>query len=295
MRLLSVLFFCIIGLQIDVFAELSSSSCSFLRTASSVTAIVPEIAQLGMRYYRVSTPPSSPSPPDQHKRQKRFLFGDNTSKGNTGTKGSVLEQMVANAFKDVNYTKVALLIIHNNDTMNKIRQNVDGNTIIRAAMREIDYEKLGNSLWYAAEAEFDLEYLISSFINITHMDLIYEELIIKGTLPDWLIKSIHPDLNVQSIQRTFESLKNVTQILAAVTSNIKRLDVYLFDTIQNKVLTPLGSVLQKVKNENPTTLDELVETILNNLSKLMMVKSFFFSLFSKIIFLFILGTNWNKK
>src|SRR5262249_11107955 len=98
MRLRLVFFFCIIGLQIGVFGELSARSCSFLRTATSITTIVPEIAQLVMRYYRASSSSS-----DQHHRQKRFLFTENSSKdnGSSGIKGSVIEQMVANAFKDI--------------------------------------------------------------------------------------------------------------------------------------------------------------------------------------------------
>lgn len=274
MRLISVLFFGILGSQIGIFAELSSSSCSFLRTATSLTTIIPEIAQLGMRYYHVlskSSPLSSIS--DQHKRQKRFLFGSDSSKDGSGSKGSVLEQMVANAFKDVNYTKVALLLLHNNESMTKIRQNIDTDTIVRAAMRKADYEKLGNSLWYAAEAEFDLEYIMSSLINITHLDLIYEEVIIQGTIPDWLVKSIHPNLDVQIIQQMFDSLKNFTRNFVTVMNSTERLDNYLFNTIQNKLLNPLGNVLQKVKNEKPTTLDQLVEIILNNLNKIIMVKT----------------------
>jgi hypothetical protein len=265
MSLLSVVFFCIIGLKIGVFAELSPASCSLLRTASSVATIVPEIAQLTMRYYRSS----SSSPPDQHHRQKRFIY---TSKDTSTVKGSVLEQMVANAFKDVNFTKVALLIIHNNETMTKIQQNVDGDTIIRAAMRKIDYEKLGTSLYYGAEANFDLEHFISSIINVTHMDLIHEELLTNGTVPDWLIKTIHPDLNVQTVHQIFEKVKNFTRNFVTIMSSTERFDDYLFNTIQQKILTPLGTIIQKVKNENPTTLDQLVEIILNNVNKVVTVK-----------------------
>jgi hypothetical protein len=270
MRLLSIFFSCIICLQIDVFAELSPSSCSVLRTATSITTIVPEIAQLAMRYYRTSSSPSFADPP--HHRQKRFLFNENMSKDNSGAKGSVLEQMVANAFKDVNFTKVALLILNNNETMTKIRQNVDGEAIIRAVMREIDYEKLGSSLWYAAQAEFDLEYFIGSFINITHIDIIHDELITNGTLPDWLIKSIHPDLNVQTIHRMFETLKNLTSKLVTIISSSERLDDYLFNMIQNQALTPLGTIIQRVKDEKPATLDQLVEIVLNNVNKVIMVR-----------------------
>ncbi|CAF1352259.1 unnamed protein product [Rotaria sordida] len=147
----------------------------FLRTANSITVIVPEIDKLAIRYYCAS----SSSLPNQHHREKRFLFTENPSKDNAGFKGSVLEQMVANTFKDVNYTKVALLVINNNETMFKIRQNINADAIIPAIMRDIDYEKLGKSLYYAAEVEFDFEHFIESIINITYIDTIHEELIEK--------------------------------------------------------------------------------------------------------------------
>jgi hypothetical protein len=270
MRLLSVFFFGIICLQIGVFAELNPSSCAVIRTATSLTTIVPELVQLAMRYYRVSASSSSPSV--QHHRQKRFVVNENMAKAGSSPKGSMLEQMVANAFKDVNYTKVALLILHNNETMVQIRQNVDGDTIIRTALSKIDYEKLGNSLWYAAEAEFDLEYLTSSFINITYLDIIHGEIITKGNLPDWLIKSIHPDLNVQIVQQMFETLKNMTRKYMTIMSSSESLDDYLFNMTHQQVLTPLGNIIERIKNENPTTLDQLIEIILNNVNKVVMVR-----------------------
>jgi hypothetical protein len=265
MRLILVVFSCIICLQIGIFAELSPSACSVLRTATSIATIVPELTQLAMRYYRVS------SHPEQHHRQKRFLFNENQSKDG-GAKGSVLEQMAANAFKDVDYTKVALLILNNNETMAKMRQNVDGTAIIHAVMHEIDYEKLGSSLWYSAEAEFDLEYFISSFINITHVDTIHESIITNGTLPEWLIHSIHPNLNVQNINRMFESVQTFSRKLVTILNSSERLDDYLLDTIQKQGLTPIGNILQRIKDEKPTTLDQLTEIILNNLNKVFMVK-----------------------
>jgi hypothetical protein len=274
MRLLLLFFSCIICLQSGTFAELSSSSCSVLRTASSISTIVPEFAQLAMRYYRVS------SYPDEHHRQKRFLFNENQPKdGNSVVKGSVLEQMAANAFKDVNFTKVALLILNNNETMSKIRQNVDGKAIVHAIMRDIDYEKLGHSLWHSAETEFDLEYFISSFINITHMDVLHEELITNGTLPDWFIKSIHPDLNTENIHRMFLSLKNISEKFIKTMNSSERLDDYLFNLIQKQGLIPVGNIIQKIKDDKPTTLDQLIEIILNNINKIFMVKKNIFSKF----------------
>jgi hypothetical protein len=160
--------------------------------------------------------------------------------------------------------------------MARIRQNVNGEAIIRAAMREIDYEKLGSDLWYAAETEFDLEYLISSIINITHLDLIHEQLLTTGNLPDWLIKNIHSDLNVQTVQRMFELLKNSTRKFITIMSSSERLDDYLFNIIQQKAVKPLGDIVQKVKNEKPTTLDQLIEIILDNVDKVVKVKYFFF-------------------
>jgi hypothetical protein len=279
MHLLLIFFFCIIGLQIGVFAELTLSQCAVLRTATSLTTIAPELAQLAMRYYRVSSSPST----EQHNRQKRFIFNEITPKDATVVKGSVLEQMVANAFKDVNYTKVALLVVHNNESMARIRQNVNGEAIVRAAMRGIDYEKLGGDLWYAAEAEFDLEYFISTIINMTHLDLIHEQLLTTGNLPDWLIKNIHPDLNVQTVQRIFELMKNYTRKFITIMNSQENLDNYLFNTIQQQALTPLGDIIQRINNEKPTTLDRLVEIILDNVDKIVKVKYFFFS--EDIIFL----------
>ncbi len=254
----------------NVFAELSSSSCSLLRTATSITTIIPEIAQIAMRYYRISSSSSS----GQHHRQKRFLFGANPSKDADAAapKGSVFEQMVASAFKDVNFTRVALLILNNNETMAKIRQNVDTDAIIRAAMHEIDYEKLGNSLWYSAEAEFDLEYIMASIVNITHIDLIHDEIIANGTLPAWLIKSLHPDLNVQTTQQMFNSLKNYILKFGTILNSSQNLEGYLFNIIEKHILTPLGKISQRIKTENPTTLDHLVEIILDNINKVVMVQ-----------------------
>ncbi|CAF0785331.1 unnamed protein product [Rotaria sp. Silwood1] len=255
-------------LQISVFAELSPSSCSFIRTATSISTIVPEIAQIAMRYYRASSSSS-----DQHHRQKRFLFvGNNAPKdtSTSGVKGSVLEQVMVNAFKDVNFTNVALLILNNNETMNKIRRNTNGKAIVHTAMRSIDYEKLGSSIWHAVESEFDLEYLFSNLINITHIDMIHKELLNKGTLPDWLIKSIHPDINVQAVHRMFEDIKNFTRKFIIIMNSSESLDDYLFNMVQQQVLTPLEKVIQKLKDEKPTTLDQLVEIILNNANKIIM-------------------------
>ncbi|CAF2973330.1 unnamed protein product [Rotaria sp. Silwood2] len=97
MHFLYIFFSYTILFQVDVFAQLSSSSCSLLRTADSLTTIVPEIAQLAMRYYRAS------SFPTEHHRQKRFLFNENipkngsASSSSSSAKGRVIEQMIANA------------------------------------------------------------------------------------------------------------------------------------------------------------------------------------------------------
>ncbi|UJR33439.1 hypothetical protein I4U23_020884 [Adineta vaga] len=269
MRLVSIFFFCIICLQLKVNAELSPSSCSLLRTATSITTIVPEIAQLAMRYYRVSSPSSN----SEHHRQKRFLFTDNPSRDSSGnSKGSVLEQMVASAFKDVNYTKVALIILQNNDSVSKIRQNIDGETIVRTAMRNVDYEKLGRSLWHAAETEFDLEYIISSFINVTQIDTIHNEIVTTGVLPDWLIKRIHPDLNVRTVDHIFESLKNISQKFLIIMNSSDNLDQYLYQTVQQQALKPMEHIIRRIRTEQPTTLDQLVEIILDNVNKVVMEK-----------------------
>ncbi|CAF3550476.1 unnamed protein product [Rotaria sordida] len=269
---LLIFFSFIICLQIGVFAALSPGSCSLIRTATSITKIVPEIAKIAMRYYRISSSSSS-SFSSEHHRQKRFLFAGSDGSKDSSTsniKGSVLEQVMANAFKDVNYTAVALLILNNNETMNKIRRNTDGKAIIHAAMRNIDYEKLGSSIWYATDREFDLEYFISTIVNITHIDIIYEELINNGTLSDSLIKSIHPDLNVQVVNRMLEEIKNFTHKFLTIMNSSERLDDYLFNLIQQQVLIPLGKIIQKIKDEKPITLDKLAEIILNDVNKVIM-------------------------
>ncbi|CAF0905621.1 unnamed protein product [Adineta steineri] len=274
MRLLSVVFSYFICVQIGVFAELSSSSCSLLRTATSITTIAPEIAQLLMRYYSALSSSSLPVPDEEHHhREKRFLFADKINKdSSSNTRGSMLEQIVANAFKDVDYTRVISLIINNNESMNKIRQNINGEAIIRVAMRNIDYEKLGSSLWYAAEAEFKLKDFTSSIINITRIDTIYEELITNRTLPEWLIKSIHPNINVQIGHQMFETFQNLTNKFIDIMNSSENLDNYLFNIIQQQVLIPLGTIIQRVKDDKPTTLDHLAEIILNNVNKVVMEK-----------------------
>lgn len=268
MRLISILVFCLIAMKIDVVAELTASACSLLRTTASMVTIVPEMLQIAMRYYHVATPA------EVNRREKRFLFGDNAlNEPGVVVKASVFEQVVSNAFKDVNYTRVAQLIFNNNETMTKVRQNIDVNAIVRVAMRELDYEKLGSSLYYSAEAEFDLEYIVTSLLHITHLDLIYEELITNGTLSPALIKSLHPDINVQTVQKALDSAKNFLQQFGKTMNSTQNLEEYLFEKVQQYALTPLGKMVQEVKKENPTTLDQLVEIVLNNLNKAVMVRS----------------------
>ena len=273
MRYLCVVLLCIASCGLGTRAELSSSSCSVLRTATSITTITPELAQLAMRYYSSSSTASESA--ESRRRVKRFLFGENSSKDG-GVKGSVLEQMVANAFKDVNFTKVALIMLQNNETMTKLRQNVDSEAIIRAVMHEIDYDKLGRSLWYAAEADFDLEHFVSSVINATHLDVIHDELIVNGTVPEWLIKSIHPELDVKTVDRMFFTLKNLTYKFVDIMTSSERLDDYLFKMIQQQALTPIGNIIQRVKDEKPETLDQLVEIILSNVNKVITVREIHF-------------------
>ncbi|CAF1541725.1 unnamed protein product, partial [Adineta steineri] len=200
MYLLSIFFSCIILSQTNVFAELSSSSCTLLRTANSLTTIVPEIAQLAMRFYRASSLISN-----QHHRQKRFLSNGNIGKSSSSgnVKGTVVEQIMANTFRDVNFTNVAILMLNNNETMNKLRQNIDNDAIIRIIMREINYEKLGKGLWSTFESKFNLEDFITNLINITQLDVIHHELLSNGTLPEWLLINLNPNLNIQIIERIF--------------------------------------------------------------------------------------------
>lgn len=273
MHLLSILVFCLIGMKIGVVAELSASACSLLRTTASMTTIVPEMVQIAMRYYQVA------APAEVHHREKRFLFNDNASKEPVVVKASVFEQVVANAFKDVNYTRVAQLIFSSNETMSKMRQNIDVNAIVRAAMREVDYEKLGSSLYYSAEAEFDLEYVVTSLLHTTHLDLVYEELMTNGTLSPALIKSLHPNINVETVQKALEWAKNFLRQFAKTMNTTQNLEEYLFEKVQQYALTPLGKMIQEVKKQNPTTLDQLVEIVLDNLNKVVMVRT---SLFDRL-------------
>jgi len=291
MRLLTIFFVCVILFQINVFAELSSSSCALLRTASSFTAIIPELTQLAMRYYRASLSFST-----EHSRQKRFLFNENTAKDSSSgnIKGSVVEQMIANAVRDVNFTNVAILILSNNETMNKIRKHVDSDAIIRLIMREINYEKLANGFWSVAGTEFDLEHFTASIINKTNIDIIHNELLTNGTLPEWLLKSIHPELNIIAVQRVFSTLKNVTEKFVEILSKSERFDNYLFNMITQQTLTPLNNILEGIKEKKPKNFTQLVGIIVDNLNRVATVDQIEF--FERILLLFsvTLGTIFNK-
>ncbi|CAF1163337.1 unnamed protein product [Adineta steineri] len=267
MYLLSIFFSCIILYQTNVFAELSSSSCTLLRTANSLTTIVPEIAQLAMRFYRASSLISN-----QHHRQKRFLSNGNIGKSSHSgnVKGTVVEQIMANTFRDVNFTNVAILMLNNNETMNKLRQNIDNDAIIRIIMREINYEKLGKGLWSTFESKFNLEDFITNIINITQLDVIHHELLSNGTLPEWLLKNLNPNLNIQIIERIFLTLKNVTDKFVKVLSKSERYDNYLFNMITQQALTPLNNIIQEMKQDKPSTLDQLIEIIINNINRVTM-------------------------
>ena len=270
MRSLLVYFFCILCLWTGALAELSASSCSILRTATSLATIAPEVAHLAMRYYGASS--STVEPDDAHHREKRFLFNDQTSHDAIITKASVLEQVAANAFKDVDFTKVALLILNNNETMSKLRQNIDSEPIVRAIMRGIDYEKLGDTLWRSARAEFDVEQFIAGVVNVTRLDQIQQSLIVNGTLPDWFLEGIHPDIDVQRVHQMFATLKNFTAKFVRLLSNSQRLDEFLFTMIQQQALMPMTNIVQRIKDAKPTTLDQLIEATLNNVNKAISVR-----------------------
>ena len=140
-----------------VSAEISSESCGLLRTMTSLTKILPEFVQLAMRSYRASL---------IHHREKRFFNPEKILKtANVNLRGTVIEQMIANTIRDVNFTSVALLMLQNNDTMNKIQENLDVDLIIRTIIRGIDQEKLAIGFFHAASKEFDFEHFI---VNIIH-------------------------------------------------------------------------------------------------------------------------------
>ena len=267
MNVIIIIFFCFVAFHVNVNAELSPSSCSLLRTITSIATITPELAQLAMRYYRSGAVSFSN---ERVQRTKRFLLADNPQK-NTPVRGTMFDQVVANAFKDVNFTRVALLMLQNNETMAKLRQNIDTDTIVRALMRDLDYEKLGNTFWFAAETEFDAERFIASIVNITHIDLIHQEFIANGTVPNWLITNFHAELSADRVNSMISQLRNYTFEMVRIISNPDRLDNYLFETIQDQFLVPLGTVIQRVKNEKPTSLDQLVELLLSNVNKVITV------------------------
>jgi hypothetical protein len=175
--------------------------------------------------------------------------------------------MLANTIRDTNFTNVALLIFSNNETMNKIRKNVDTDTIVRNIMREVDYEKLISGLWSAAEKEFDLEHFLTNIINQTNLDIIHDEIFKSGSLPGWLVKSIHPNLTVQKVQQIFSTLKNVTHKFVQVLSKSERFDNYLFNMITQQALTPLNNIIQGVKDDKPKTFNQLIEIIVNNANR----------------------------
>ena len=216
-----------------------------------------------MRSYRISPIPT------ENQRQKRSAGKEATAT----VKGSVLEQMIANTIRDVNFTNVVLLILKNNGTMNKLQDTVDSDAIIRLIVREVDQEKLIAGLWNAGSDSFDLEHFIDSLINRTHLDVLHEGLLSNGTLPDWLVKSIHPDLNSQLVQRMFATLRNVTSKFVRALSKSERVDNYLFNMIVQQALTPINSVIQKVKESKPKTFDQLIEIIVNNANRAIMVRN----------------------
>ncbi|UJR13783.1 hypothetical protein I4U23_000793 [Adineta vaga] len=265
MRILVIVVVCISLLQTNVFAQLSTSSCALLRTTSSLTTIIPEIAQLAMRSYRASSLVEE----NPHQRQKRFLVDETIGKSSSSApvRGTIVEQMIANTIRDVNFTNVALLILNNNDSMNKLRENIDTDAVMRMIIREIDYEKLGNGILTTIETEFDLEHMIGSIINATHLDVIHDQLLTNGTLPEWLLKHLHPDLNTQMVERIFSTLKNVTNRVVTVLSRSERYDNYLFNMITQQTLTPLNNIIQGVKEDKPKTFDELLEIIVNNANR----------------------------
>jgi hypothetical protein len=285
MRLLTIFFVAIIVFQIDVFADLSTNSCALLRTTNSLTTIIPEIAKLALRYYRASSSFSA-----QHSRPKRFLFDEKISKdGSSGNiKGSVVEQMIANTIRDVNFTNIAILILNNNETLNKIRINIDTDAMIRTIIREIDYEKLLGGFLLAAEKEFDLEHFVESLINKTHIGIIHDEILVNGTLPEWLLKNIHPELNVQMVQQIFLTLKNVTEKFVKRLSKSERFDNYLFNMITQQALTPLNNIIQEVKEKKPKTFEKLIDIIVNNVNRVATVSEInFFERILPFIFCYI--------
>lgn len=263
MRLLFILILC---LDHRVWAQLSSESCSLLRTITSLSNIVPEMIQLAMRSYRASD--------SLHQRQKRFVSPEILLKSvNVNPRGSLMEQMIANTISDVNFTSVALLMLQNNDTMNKVQQNIDMDLILRTLLRGVDQEKLAMGIWHAASKEFDLEHFISNIINRTQLDTLHEQLMSNGTLPEWVLKVIHPQLNNRILQGIFLTIKNVTMKFIRVIHQYERVDRYLFNMIIDQALTPINSVIRKVQQGKPKNFDQLLETLASSANQAVLVRA----------------------
>lgn len=262
MHLLTVLLSVLALFHREVLAELSVTSCDLLHTATSMSNVIPEVANLAMRYYHASS-----FSPAGRRRQKRLVPAGTF----VGPKGSVAEQMIANAIRDVNFTNAAIMILNNNQTMNKIRNNVDTDVVVRMIMREINYEKLLGGLWSAAEKDFDLEHFVDSIIQRSRLDVIHDELFRNGTLPEWFVQSIHPNLTVQTVERILSTIRNATHQFVQVLSKSERFDNYLFNLITQQAITPLNNIVQGVKNDKPKTFPQLIDIIVSNINRVSMV------------------------
>lgn len=83
------------------------------------------------------------------------------------------------------------------------------------------------------------------------------------------------------MQRMFLTLKNVTNKFIQILS---RYDNYLFNMITQQALTPLNNIIQGVKDDKPKTFDQLIEIIVNNVNRIVMVRCFFYKELNLVVF-----------
>lgn len=257
----SIVLLCAIFLSSDAFTELSPHSCSLLRNIGSLTRIVPELSELAMRFYRPTT--------TTNQRVKR-----STKEQNQQIKGTMIEQLIANTIRDVNFTNVALLILSSNETKSKIERNVDFDLIIRSFIRSLDHEKLSHAMLKSVQSNFDLEHLIESSINHTQMSAIHDQLLHGEQLPEWLLTSIHPNLTNSVVRRMKSTIQNLTEKFIKIFSKFERVDSFMFNILMQQTLIPMNHVVERVKERKPKNFDQLLETMINTTKQILTVRKF---------------------
>ena len=180
----------------------------------------------------------------------------------------MIEQVIANTIRDVNFTSVVLLMLENNETMNKIQENVDIDAVIRTIVRGIDQEKLAIGFFNAASKEFDLEYFVANLINRTNLEKLHDDLLINGTLPEGLLKTFHPDLNQRVFQRFISTIKNFTTKLFLTIRKNEQQQNFFFKILLDKSLSSMKNFVDKLQRSNAKTFDEFFESFANKTNDL---------------------------